>query len=548
MTFATVDGCCRDDRTRRALAGVVGETRADASLTHFWSTRIEVWVAAEILDAENGFLATTAILNMVSRFAGAVELRVEGPMTPMTELALAEELRTLKKIDSRDGHTVRHVSSLDVGVSAPEARVIVGVAPLGIDGFALNSTRDIFVAFDGWSCRMRRGGSVGDIVGSTVPFGALSAACFAAAEVFKTLITQSVPSQDLAAFKARFTHDWRFSAWTMERLDTQGRGAVVPPEVDPLPPLRVDSVLQVGAGAVGNATALTFASTPSIFGELSLLDSKVVDLRNLNRCYYFLESDVGLPKVAVLERKASRAGLRVHGFDAQFTASDTSNATIILSTVDNNDVRHRMQEALPALLVEGATGATTVAVSVHTPGNGRSCLVCRHPDPTLGLSRQIALTPWDTAEATGLTVHEVESGRVDGTMTITDGVLERVATASDASAAILREARDAGKDLCGALGDLRRALGTIKGPREASVPFVSNLAGVLASAEVVKRLLRGEGIDAPVLDNVLQIDLARDYSRHVSLAFGEPPRSDCSLCQARAELVAMVFERRKQRA
>jgi hypothetical protein len=48
------------------------------------------------------------------------------------------------------------------------------------------------------------------------------------------------------------------------------------------------------------------------------------------------------------------------------------------------------------------------------------------------------------------------------------------------------------------------------------VPFVSNLACVLAAAEVVKLLLRAGGVaDVPVLDNVLEVDPARDYSRHV---------------------------------
>ena len=87
---------------------------------------------------------------------------------------------------------------------------------------------------------------------------------------------------------------------------------------------------------------------------------------------------------------------------------------------------------------------------------------------------------------------------------------------------------------------------SVRGPLEASVPFVSNLAGVLAAAEVVKLLLRDDGAqDVPVLDNVLEIDLARNYSRHARLRFVEPPRSDCALCQTRAEVVADVYERRR---
>jgi hypothetical protein len=84
----------------------------------------------------------------------------------------------------------------------------------------------------------------------------------------------------------------------------------------------------------------------------------------------------------------------------------------------------------------------------------------------------------------------------------------------------------------------------VRGPREASIPFVSNLAGVLAAAEVIKLLLRAAGVlHVSVLDNVLEIDLARNYGRHERLAFLEPPRSDCALCQERADVVAHVYDR-----
>src|SRR5262249_42595619 len=156
-------------------------------------------------------------------------------------------------------------------------------------------------------------------------------------------------------------------------------------------------------------------------------------------------------------------------------------------------------------------------------------LVCRHPDRDIGLTRRVALSVEDAAAITGLTEAEVASGQVGGGTTITDEVIARVSMRSPNAAATLRRARADGQDLCGALGDLRAQLGTIRGPSEVSVPFVSNLGGVLAAAEVVKLLLRAAGHpDIPVLDNVFQVDLARDYSRHDHLAYREPPRADCS--------------------
>jgi molybdopterin/thiamine biosynthesis adenylyltransferase len=540
----------RDDRTRRTLELIVGSDRADLTLTHFSAGRAEVHVAEATLEMPNGFLATVAGLNMLSRFVGTVELLVTGRRGGAVGPALDLELARLRRIDTRPGRVVL-LSWVEPGASVNSrdqaaARIWIGEWE-HLSAVARDGDRDVSIAFDGWTCELRRGAPVGAAQRSTVPFGALSAVCFAVAEVFKTLIASSVPDAERTAFRRRFTHVWRFSAWAMERLtDDLAVAPVAEPQT--VEPLALDAVLQVGAGAVGNATALAFSAMSALTGDLRVLDLKPVDEKNLNRCYYFSEEHLGRPKVEVLEESASRPGLRVLGLNEGFKSEHVSAATIVLSTVDNNEARHRMQETLPAALVEGATGGTTISVAVHSAGNGRSCLVCRHPDPDLGVSRREPLSVSAAAEATGLTEDEIISGRIAGDVAITDEIIARVAARSEEAAAVLRRAKDAGQDLCGALGDLRRLLGTVTGPREASVPFVSSLAGVLAAAEIVKLLMRAAGEEyVPVLDNVLQVDLARDYSRHNRLSFREPPRSDCSLCQERGDVIAQVLAKRDAR-
>jgi molybdopterin/thiamine biosynthesis adenylyltransferase len=533
----------RDDRTRRTIELLVGAERADLTLTHFSEGRVEVHVAKPTAEMPNGVLAVIATLNMLSRFVGRVELLVAGRRGGTIEAALDLELRRLRGIDTRPGRDVL-LSWVEPGVdvgSQEQAAARVWIGEPGDWSFVPdNGDRDVSITFDGWACELKRGAPVNAVQPSSVPFGALSAACFAVAEVFKTLIAASVPDAERAAFRRRFTHAWRFSAWSMERL-TNDLTVVYGAGPQAVRPLVLDAVLQVGAGAVGNATALAFSEMSTLAGHLRVLDLKPVDEKNLNRCFYFTEEHLGRPKVEVLEESASRTGLRVRGLNEAFRADHASTSAIVLSTVDNNEARHRMQEALPVALVEGATGGSTIAVAVHSAGNGRSCLVCRHPDPELGASRREPLSVSAAAQATGLTEEEITSGQVGGDVAITDDIIARVAARSPEAAAVLRHARDAGQDLCGALGDLRSLLGTVTGPREASVPFVSNFAGVLAAAEVVKLLVRDAGDEnVPVLDNVLQLDLARDYSRHDRLAFLEPPRADCALCQARGDLVAQV--------
>jgi hypothetical protein len=149
------------------------------------------------------------------------------------------------------------------------------------------------------------------------------------------------------------------------------------------------------------------------------------------------------------------------------------------------------------------------------------------------------------AAATGLSTNEVAGGQIAGSSEITVELIAKIDLVSRAAADFLRTAAAEGADLCGALGDLRTRMGTIAGPTEASIPFVSNLAGILASAEVLKLKLRQGGVDAPVLDNVIQIDLARDYGRNDHVSFAEPPRHDCQLCQVRAAAIDLVRKGRE---
>lgn len=179
-----------------------------------------------------------------------------------------------------------------------------------------------------------------------------------------------------------------------------------------------------------------------------------------------------------------------------------------------------MQESVPIHLVQGSTGETKIAVSVHTGVDGRSCHVCRHPDRSVGSSGLRSLSVTETASRSGLSPEVIQTGMADGSMVITSAIIDQVRVYAPDMAALLVAAAERGKDLCGALGDLRATFGIREGPQEASVPFVSALAGVLAAAEIVKLDLRRQGLlAAPILDNGLELDLARDYSRHNVLSF-----------------------------
>ena len=524
----------RDDRTVRVLAELVGPERAGLAYTHFVGAEVRLSSTVETLGSPNGYVAFMAAANMLTRFVGSVRLAVIGRCPPALGAMLETDLERLRRIDTRQGKVLA-----------------LGFAPGESPDIALhigNSEQDlgpaaglrVQVSFDGWSLSVGSGvRACAPVRPSCVPFGAIAGACFGVAEVFKHVLTRVAPDvQARRTLTSRLVEAYSYSTWTADRV--------------PAPPsawdarawedeLDVAALLQVGAGAVGNASLYVLSSARSLHGVVTVLDEKLVDQKNLNRCLLFLEEDVGQAKVDVVRDKATRAGLIVTAKREAFAPQPDAGSSIVLSTVDNNAVRHLMQESLPRFLVQGSTSGTSVAVSVHSAVDGLSCLVCRHPDPTGGLPRIRALTVAETAARLGVDERVVASGEFEDGQVITDELIARVRIRDAQAAVFLEAARDSGKDLCGTLGEFRRQYGLLEAPQEPSVPFVSVFAGLQAAAEVVKLRLRDRGIDAPVLQNVLEIDLARDYTRHARLSYDQERLSDCPLCVQRESQVRRLY-------
>jgi molybdopterin/thiamine biosynthesis adenylyltransferase len=473
---------------------------------------------------------------MLTRFVGSVEMTVSGDVPGALGECLEGELETLRRIDTREGKSIALAIGKPKRTSDIELRLGDGVS--GPD--ARGST--VAVSFDAWGFCLRASGFVPAVAPARIVFGALAGACFGVAEVFKRLLVRVAPDDKVRSrFESRIVRGFSYSTWLADRVEPVVGDASLAAGDETVD---IAGLLQVGAGAVGNASLYSLSRSAAVSGDPLLLDEKLVDRKNLNRCLYFLEDDVGLAKAIVLGDRATRSGLSVAGRKEPFAPSLGSDRALLLSTVDNNAARHLMQEALPRFLVQGSTSGTSVAVSVHTAVDGKSCLVCRHPDPTVGVPRTRALTVAETVSRLGIENRVVTSGQFEGSQVITDQLIGRVRATNGMAAAFLEEARAVGKDLCGALGEFRQQYGVAEAPEEPSVPFVSAFAGVQAAAEVVKLGLRDRGVDAPVLGNVLEIDLARDYARHSRLSFVQARLSDCPLCVQREDQVRLLYRKR----
>ena len=541
-TSTELDSSDRDDRTILTLANLLGAESANLALTHFVGSRVCVVISAELLLAPNGWTATKLAMNMLTRFVGDVELRVVGALGAEMSEQLTRQIERYKQIDTRPGHSLRWTAgtatlnaSAVLCIGSEVAALVLDLLRAGSD----QATRLIALGFTGWGCHVTHlpCDDLPHVERSGVVFGACAGVCFATAEIFKALLLSCVETERMQLFERRLTKNWHYDVWVQEQTsaDASSNG------LDSLPTLYLQHVVQIGAGAVGNASAFTLVETPSIAGILPVIDFKKVDSKNLNRCLYFSEENIASDKTAVLE-SASRPGFEIHGINEPYSPQRGENAQILLSTVDNNAVRHQMQESLPKYIVEGSTGETRLNVSLHTAIDSRTCLICKHPDRSLGLTRTIPLTIDDAMLRTGLPESVLRTGIADGSTEISDAIIENVSKHSAELAAFLVKARDGGQDLCGALGDLRNLFGLKEGPREASIPFVSTLAGVLAAAEVVKLAMRETGVpDVPILDNTVEFDLARDYSRRANASGSFPAHKDCKFCIARFDEVREIY-------
>lgn len=516
------------------LRQLLGE-HADLAWTHFLASRVAVVVSASSWSMDNGRICAELVANMLTRFVGNLDVA----LPRCVEQAAVDRLAThLRSIDSRPGKVIRVMHDDALADEVYAATLIIGADGHKPPGQA------IWVGFSGWRAWLSRVAAPARSIAADIPIGALVAGCFAVAEVFKTLAATSAEGSVRERLLGRLENTVHYSAWTAEWVNAPLDAP--PTDAEPVRALRptgVEGVLQVGAGAVGNGSAIAFSRIPKAGGTIRLVDPKAVTDKNLNRCVLFLESDVGASKVSAVVGKLTKGTPSWTPEARDFRSEDGNQARIIVSTVDNNEVRHAMQESLPQWLVQGSTNGTQVCVSVHRPLGELSCLVCRHPDPTEGLVRRDALSVTETAHRLGIDSSVITESVFADSRSISEDFLSHLRSVAPDAADFFEEARSENRDLCGAIGDFRQSLGVTSAPEEPAVPFASVFGGVQAAAEAFKVLQVLEGIPAPVLRNVLQLDLAMRYTR-APLSFAEPPRTNCQLCQARQRMVVRVYRQR----
>ena len=306
---------------------------------------------------------------MLARFCGTVILNIP------SDIGLSIRPCLVKAASLLD-----HLKSMCLRIN-PAIQIVTGREPhprpratiaIGFDNE--NIGRTVSINSDGWLAYVdTEGNSLNWTTHNANPTGALVAACFGAAEVFKLLFlgkTQCtlnpVGSLVFSALDYGFRH-----------------GSVISP---PLPQsIDIGIVHLISMGAINSAVLYALCSLPNAKGKLVVVEPQNLDVSNLNRYVIALSHGAvqGLPKISVAKAVAEplfevEALKQTYGDYRRSMSSPRMDMAVV--GLDNNPGRWEVQEDLPRVLLCGGTEMSQITISRHDDVLGKACLGCLYPN------------------------------------------------------------------------------------------------------------------------------------------------------------------------
>ena len=343
----------RDDRTNRCIGA---KCYQDSSCVLYLSSTV-----AETRAAQVTFLVGA---NLLSRWCRRVTLvaprTVLHPALGSRSNVLEAALNQMRDADPFGSYQAQespprfqHDVALCVGDEVPELPV----------------ARPVSVNACGWLAGISR-----DVASPISPtengncVGAIAAACFGVAQVFKMAL--GLPDD-------RLLQDGVFDVFTMDWTDR--------PNAGPVPATDIGRLLMVGAGSVGSSAAYCMRMA-GITGEVTILDEDVVKIPNFNRSPIFGRQTLGLNKSEVTAAHLAESGLRATAcpvwWNDYIVEQDrrTLPFDVWLPLANDFGVRLSMQNNVPPMMIHASTTANWgVNHGRHLPGTD-DCLADRFPD------------------------------------------------------------------------------------------------------------------------------------------------------------------------
>lgn len=373
---------------------------------------------------------------------------------------------------------------------------------------------------------------------SGVPIGPLAAACRVAAHAFTRVMDGAVTQRPTPGSMYSSALGHRFAS---EPLDDPGL---------PFAP-RLAAVM-VGAGSVGGAAAYALARTPSLQGDLDVVDPQALEAGNLDRALLATRQRSAAEDVKVDVVSDALAHLpHLHVTPHQLTAGGwlaqrdrELPLPLVLCAVDSAAARRAVQDCLPLHVLNAACHPAEVTVSRHITCNG-PCMCCLHMSQVLDAERIKARL---IAQATGFNFEMVVAllvGRVALTLAHIQGIERHGRMPNGALVDFVGLTLDE-------LWDAQLLYGattaeTAGGLVAVAAPWVTALTGVLLAAEALKEAA-GSGYQpyrlGPRADNVA---IKYEENPYASPEFGlltDPARWPTSECLCRSPRRARLIRER----
>jgi hypothetical protein len=331
---------------------------------------------------------------------------------------------------------------------------------------------------NGWVARASScGGELAAECGQANAIGALGAASWGVAEVFKRLIELRPERGEMSPMRCFSFFDYS---------ESNNPGPVLPKEIP------IDLVL-FGAGAIGNGIVHLLLELP-VVGNVVVVDNQTFQRENWGTCFGIGPREFGVPKAnwasQLLEKKLTAGWL--HGSVEDYIAKCGkvySYPRLALDALDTIAARRQVQSLWPDQIIDGAIGPTICEVTLH-PWNGNcSCLRCDFQEAEVdALELQ--------ARASGLSPSRLAS-------------LSSYVTEADVNAAPehLKDwlKRRQGKQICSVVSEAVLASLSLKKPDEGfepSAPFVACQSSCMVVGEALRYSLGWE----PMLHTGFQFD------------------------------------------
>jgi len=228
-----------------------------------------------------------------------------------------------------------------------------------------------YVGSDGWVVRLSSKNAVGSAQ-SVNPFGAAAAACFGAANVFRTVFAESLP--------ATSGGDKEF-AFSLVDYDPRAMRPANPELGD----VGLGEAHLVGLGAIGCAAAWCLARLKTVTGTLHLVDNEPLELGNLQRYVLPCRRDLDRPKVEIARDMFRDKSFQVLAHAQRWGEYLCERRNWTIQTVgvalDTAQDRIAVQAALPRWIVNAWTQIGDLGVSRHNFLSPEACLACLYlPD------------------------------------------------------------------------------------------------------------------------------------------------------------------------